>query len=189
MKSTTNWLTSLIVLVVGILLIVWHTRVDILSWIIMAVGTMLIIPSLYSLIAALVRKSSNRREGDHSAPTSTIVASIGALVLGIWMLVAPGFFVGVLAFIFGGLLVLFGIFHILVVSVWSKPYILPWYFYILPVLLIIAGVVILCSDVRTLNDAVVLITGISFVASSVCSIMEYVATRPAKLRLQQDNDA
>ena len=184
MKSTTNVLTSLIVLIVGILMIVWHSRVDILSWIVMAVGIMLIVPGLYSLISALVRRGS--RDNDHSAPTSTIVASIGALVLGVWMVVNLEFFVGVLAFIFGGLLILFGVFHILVVGVWSRPFVLPWYFYKLPVLMIVAGIVILCSNVRTLNDAVVLITGISFVASSVCSIMEYVATRPPRLKEPTD---
>ncbi len=32
MKSGNNWLTIIIVFVVGVLLIVWHARVDILSW-------------------------------------------------------------------------------------------------------------------------------------------------------------
>ena len=165
MKSN-NWLTALIVMLVGILLIVWHQRVDVLNWIVLAVGIMLIVPGLYSCISALVRKS------------------LGAIALGVWMVVSPAFFVGLLAYIFGAILILYGIFHIIVVAVWSRPFILPWWFYLIPVLMIIAGVVILCTDVRTINSAVVLITGIALVASSVNSVLEISATNPARTKNQ-----
>ena len=59
MKSN-NWLTALIVMLVGILLIVWHQRVDVLNWIVIAVGIMLIVPGLYSCISALVRKRDRK---------------------------------------------------------------------------------------------------------------------------------
>lgn len=184
MKSN-NWLTALIVMLVGILLIVWHQRVDVLNWIVIAVGIMLIVPGLYSCISALVRKSErNRGNTDYSAASSTIVASLGAIALGVWMVVFPAFFVGLLAYIFGAILILYGIFHIIVVAVWSRPFILPWWFYLIPVLMIIAGVVILCTDVRTINSAVVLITGIALVASSVNSVLEISATNPARTKNQ-----
>ena len=104
--------------------------------------------------------------------------------LSVWMVVSPAFFVGLLAYIFGAILILYGIFHIIVVAVWSRPFILPWWFYLIPVLMIIAGVVILCTDVRTINSAVVLITGIALVASSVNSVLEISATNPARTKNQ-----
>lgn len=181
MKTGNNWLTILIVFVVGVLLIVWHQRVDILSWIVMAVGLMLIIPSLYSLISALVRKKDEANI-THSASSSTIIASVGALALGIWMVVTPGFFVGLLAYIFGAILILYGIFHIVTIGFWARPFVLPGWMYIIPVLMIGAGVVILCTSVRTIQSTVVLITGIALVASAVNSLCEGVATNPAKVR-------
>lgn len=180
MKTANNWLTAVIVFVVGVLLIVWHGRIDVLEWIVMAVGLMLVIPGAYSFISAIARRSSP--EGCYSAAASTIVASLGALALGIWMLVTPTFFVGLLAYIFGAILVLYGIFHIVVIRFWSAPYVLPWWFYVIPVLMIAAGVVILCSSVRTMNSVVVLITGISLVASAVNSVLENVSTHPARIR-------
>lgn len=178
-----NWITALIVMLVGILLIVWHQRIDVLNWIVIAVGIMLIVPGLYSCISALVRKGEkNREKVDYSAASSTIVASIGAIALGIWMVLSPAFFVGLLAYIFGAILILYGIFHIVVVAVWSRPYILPWWFYLIPVLMIIAGVVILCTSVRTMNSVVVLITGIALVASAVNTILEISATNPARIK-------
>ena len=50
MKTANNWLTTIIVFVVGVLLIVWHGRLDVLQWIVMAVGLMLVIPGAYSFI-------------------------------------------------------------------------------------------------------------------------------------------
>ena len=180
MKTANNWLTTIIVFIVGVLLIVWHGRLDVLQWIVMAVGLMLVIPGAYSFISAIARRS--HVQGEYSAASSTIVASLGALALGIWMLVTPAFFVGLLAYIFGAILFLYGIFHIVVIRFWSSPYVLPWWFYVIPVLMIVAGVVILCSSVRDMDSAVVLIMGISLVASSINSVLEHVSTHPSRTR-------
>lgn len=181
MKSGSNWLTIIIVFVVGILLIVWHGRIDILSWIVIAVGLMLVIPGLYSLISAMVRKKEDGKI-NYSASSASIVASVGALALGVWMIVNPGFFVGLLAYIFAAILILYGIYHIIVIGFWAKPIIMPGWFYIIPVLMIIAGVVLLCTSVRTLNSVVVLITGIALVASAVNSMLETVSMTPTRMK-------
>lgn len=181
MKSGSNWLTIIIVFVVGILLIVWHQRIDILSWIVIAVGLMLVIPGLYSLISAMVRKKEDEKI-NYSASSASIVASVGALALGVWMIVKPAFFVGLLAYIFAAILILYGIYHIIVIGFWAKPIIMPGWFYIIPVLMIIAGVVLLCTSVRTLNSVVVLITGIALVASAVNSMLETVSMTPRRMK-------
>lgn len=178
-----NWLTAIIVMIVGILLIVWHNEANLLDWFVVAVGIMFIIPGLYSLISALVRKGEKEKQKmEHSAASSTIIASVGALALGIWMALSPGFFVGLLAYIFGGILILYGIFHIIFVGFWSRPYVLPFWFYVIPVLMIVAGLVIICTNVRTMNSVVSLITGIALVASSVSTILEISAVNPAGKR-------
>lgn len=192
MKSN-NWLTVAVVLVAGILLIMWHGRIDILQWIVIAVGVMLIIPSIYSFIAALTRKRGVKEEAAKAAEDSTgeahaerahtglaagnssLWASVGCMALGIWMVANPTFFVGLLAYVFGAILVLYGIYHIVFMSVWSRPVPMPWWFYIIPVLMIVAGVVVIFTDVRTWNSVIVLITGIALVASSVNAIFEAVA--------------
>lgn len=181
MKSGNNWLTILIVFVVGVLLIVWHQRVDVLSWIVIAVGLMLVIPGLYSLISAMVRKKEDGKIS-YSASSSTIVACVGALALGIWMIVNPAFFVGLLAYIFAAILILYGIYHIVLIGFWSRPLVMPVWFYVIPVLMIAAGVVILCTDVRTIQSVVVLMTGIALVASAVNSLLETVSMSPARIK-------
>lgn len=192
MKSSGNsWLTTIIVFVVGVLLIVWHSRIDILNWLVILVGAMLVIPAIYSFIAALMRK---RKAGEDEkgvgpgAPNSTIWTSVAAAALGLWMIFSPDFFVGLIAYIFGAILVLYGIYHIVTISVWSRPYILPFWFYIIPILMILAGIVLLCTSVRTMNSVVVLITGIALVASSLNTVLETVAVNPTR-RQESDRES
>ncbi|MBD5346648.1 MAG: hypothetical protein HDR92_05910 [Bacteroides sp.] len=180
-NSGSNWLTILVVFVAGILLIAWHSRIDILQWVVTLVGITLIVPALYTFIIALGRK--RRGEGDETARTartSTLWTSVAATALGVWMVVNPTFFVGLLAYIFGAILVLYGIYHIIAMSYWLKPFVFPFWFYIIPVLMICSGVVILASSVRTMNDVVVLITGIALVASAVNSVLEYTAASASR---------
>lgn len=179
-NSGSSWLTTVVVFVVGVLLIAWHARLHILNWIVMLVGAMLIVPAIYAFVIALIRKRNATPASGRQANDSTLWVSVASIALGLWMVINPGFFVALVGYIFGGILVLYGIYHIVTVSVWSRPYVLPFWFYIIPVLMIIAGVVLLFTSVRTMNAIVVLITGIAFVASSFNSILELVATHPSR---------
>lgn len=175
-----HWLTILVVFIAGILLIAWHSRIDILQWVVILVGLTLVIPALYSFIIALGRK--RRGEGEttaRTARTSTLWSSIAAIALGLWMVINPSFFAGLLAYIFGAVLVLYGIYHIVLMAYWLKPMVFPFWFYIVPVLMIGAGIVLLTTTVRDMNSAVVLITGIALVASAVNSMLEYSASYSA----------
>lgn len=186
MKSTSsNWLTILITAIVGVLLIIWHTKLDILSWVMIAVGVMFLIPSVYSLIASLSSRKKLKAAGQQPSAMgsgSSILAAIAGCGLGIWMIVDPGFFVGLTAYLFAIILIAYGVFQILLVGYWSRPYKLPVLFYIVPVLLIAGGVVILCTTVRTMNSVAVLITGILLVASAINWALELSATHPAQTR-------
>lgn len=179
MKNGFNWLTVLVMFVVGILLIIWHDRLDVLNWIIMAVGLALTVPGIYDLFLSL-RKHDTGRKGQvrNQLSGSTTIVSIGAIALGIWMLVSPGFFVGVMAYAFGAILIFLGIYHIAIIAYLSRPLVLPGFLYIIPVLLIVAGLIILFSSVRTIQSVVVIIMGISLVASAVNSLFEYTSAKP-----------
>ena len=81
MRSSTSWLTLFLTALVGILMIVWHARLDILSWIVIAVGLMFIIPGIYNLISGFVEK---RDCGDGTqcrrATGSSVVPSKGCTI-------------------------------------------------------------------------------------------------------------
>lgn len=180
MKRTgSSWLTIIITAVVGILLIVWHTRIDILSWVMIAVGVMFLIPSVYSLINTLTTRVPS---GAGMNRTSAIITGIGGVVLGLWMIINPGFFVGLTAYLFAVLLIAYGVFQIVLVGYMSRPFRMPGILYIVPVLMIAGGVVILCTTVRTMNSVVVLIAGILLIASAVNWAIELSMLHPARMR-------
>ena len=116
-NSGSKRLTILVVFIAGVLLIAWHSRIDILQWVVILVGITLIVPALYSFIIALGRKRRGEgKETGRTARTSTLWAAVAAIALGVWMVVDPSFFAGLLAYIFGAILVLYGIYHIVMMS-------------------------------------------------------------------------
>ena len=51
-----------------------------------------------------------------------------------------------------------------------------------------AGLLMIFTSLRTLNNAVVLITGIAFVCSSFNSLIEWIATHPSKKKEITDGE-
>ncbi len=173
MSGKTDLFTSIIVAGVGIVMICLYQRIELLSWIVMLIGAMFAIPGIFSIIMGM-------RSKDKGGSGTMTLTGMGATALGAFMILMPQSFTGILVFLFAGLLIIGGIYHIVFVAYLSRPFVLPGYYYIIPVLMILAGIVLLTTSVRTLNHVVVLITGISFVAWSISTLMEWIATHPSK---------
>lgn len=171
LTRNSNLFQAIIVGLVGILLIFLHGRIDLLNWVSIAVGLMFVLPSLYVLCTRLGSKQK--------LPGGIAFVSVGGIILGLLMCIFPSAFAGFFVYVFAALLTIFGIYHIVDLSSWSKHVKFPFYFYIIPILMVAAGIIILCTSLRDINSTVVLITGIALVASSVNSIMEYIGTRNA----------
>lgn len=162
-------MTAILVGIVGILLIAFKDRGDLLSWIAVMLGVMIIVPSAYTILSALFSKSKE------PYPTSSIISAVGALILGICMCAIPSVFVGIFIYVFAGLLIIGGIYHLVFLGYVARAVKLSVWFYIIPIVLIITGIVILCTSVDANASVIVLITGIGFLLFSVNAISEYVA--------------
>ena len=168
-KSTT--LTAVIFFIAGILLIIFNEHVNLLAWVSIIVGVTFIIPSAYSLYVSLTAN------GDNTTKKQLSIISIGGLVLGMCMCIFPNVFAGIFVYLFAALLIIGGIYHILIISYMNRPLVLPAYLYIIPALMIVAGVIILFTSLREINSAVVIITGIALVLSAVNTLLEYRSRR------------
>ncbi len=194
MNKFQTWLTIAVAAAVGVLFVIWHSRIDLLSWIVVAMGVLLIIPGAYNMITSMAGHRQARRiaAGESVAVTkrgagrnadiSSMLASVCTIGLGVWMLVNPDFFVGMLAYLFAVLLIAYGLYQIYSLAYLSRPYVMPWFFYIVPVVLVAAGVVILCTSVRTMNSVVVLVTGIMLIVSAVNRALQCMSQYPLKTR-------
>ena len=122
-----------------------------------------------------------------SVASAITVVSIVGVILGLLMCIFPIAFSGLFVYVFAALLAAFGIYQIVDLASWNKLVRLPLYFYIVPIVMIAAGIVILCTNIRDINTVVVLITGISLIAFSVNSIYEYLSTRSASQKVEERN--
>lgn len=91
---------------------------------------------------------------------------------------------GLIVYVFGALLLVYGVYELVWAAWMARPFRMPVYFYLVPILMIIGGIVILCTTIRTMNQVMMLLTGILLLASAINSTLEYVAMHPAKRRDQ-----
>lgn len=166
-----NLVTAVIVGLVGILLIAFHSRIDLLNWVSVAVGLMFVLPSLYVLCSSI--------GGKQHLPVGIAFVSAGGLILGLLMCIFPDAFAGFFVYLFAAMLVIFGIYQIVDLASWSRIAPIPAFYYVIPVLLVATGIVMLCTSLRNINTAVVLVTGIALIAGSANSLLEYFSTRRA----------
>ena len=98
-----------------------------------------------SLCAIFAYFASRSRAEDGSGRAFPIVA-LGSALLGLWLIVMPAFFVGILMYVLGALLVLGGIGQLMnFISVRKLTGSVPAIFYVIPVLLLLAGILILVN--------------------------------------------
>lgn len=163
MKSFSNQsITAIVVGLAGLLLIIFEGRGDLLRWIAVLIGIMFIIPSAFVLVSQLRSNSAFRSD-------SAVVASVGGLLLGICMCVVPGLFVGIFIYLFAFMLILGGVSQIVFIS---RSGGLGGAFYVVPVLLTLAGIVMLFAGIERDASAIVLIMGIGMVLYSINTLIE-----------------
>ena len=176
------WLTVAVTAAIGVFSIIWHNEVNLASWLIRALGVILVIPAAYVLlrtIGAYRNIDDSGRRADKtgkSALISQIIVAIATAVVGLWMLFSPGFFVALISYLFACVLLLYGIYQIVLLYM-CRPVVMPWFFYIVPVLFIIGGLAILFTTVREINSVVTLITGILLVAAAINSVGQFFTYR------------
>lgn len=170
---------ALFLFVAGIVLIIFHNYPDVLKGIAIFIGIMMILPASISVCtAALSRRAEKQAEttpGAHSRYVGTMVLCIFLIALGIAMIVASQLFVSVVVYVFAATLIATGFYQLLMIGIMSRPAALPWYLYIVPVLMITAGVLmVFWAPLRDTTIAFLLVAGIAFICSSVNSLLMHV---------------
>lgn len=170
MSGKNSFWTYLFVLAAGIALICFHTRVNILEWLIIFVGVMFAIPGLIGVISGISRSGKG-----NGANASSMISSIGSLIIGVIMIIWPAPFAGVFVYVLAAILLIAGFCQIWMLAVDFKPYSMPLWLYILPVLIFITGVVMICSPLRDIESAFTLMAGIAMVAAAANDLFIYLA--------------
>ena len=148
-KKTTGitmaMLRGIAALLIGILLVFWSQNA--VTYLIMAVGCLFLIPGLLSLLAYFRQTSP---EGNRSFGWSQVLG-IGSILFGLCLIVSPVFFEKSLMYALGIILSYAGLSEIIqltVVRQWTR---VPAGFYVTPVLVMLVGIFILFNPIESAN--------------------------------------
>ena len=171
MKSKNVVWSNLLMILAGVLLIVFHRR-DILSVLIVAMGIAFIVPRVTNIVMLLRERHKEWKFKDRALMTQGVVVSLGGIGLGVLMMLNPEMLIGVVVYLFAVMLIVAGLYDVIMLVVGHDNVKPLWWLFLLPTLMVIAGIVILATDVKAIESMVVLVTGISLIAYAVNRFME-----------------
>ena len=145
---------------IGVLLMVWPEAAII--YLVIAIGAMFFLPSLFSLVGYFMK---GRQMGMYFP-----IISLGSLLFGLWLMVSPAFFVGILMYVLGTVLVFAGISQIASLLNARSYAVVSFGFYVMPVLILLAGIVVLANPFAAASIPFIILG----VSSAVYGITELI---------------
>lgn len=139
--------------------------------VIMLIGATLALPALLAIIGYFTYKSRNT-----PLPGYVLIESIGALIIGVWMLLQPTFFNAVVLIALGIILLLAGISEIVALIRSGSVVPIPAGMYVVPVLITAAGVLLIFKPFGTVN-LIMTIFGVSMVFYGISDMIRYYKYR------------
>lgn len=145
---------------IGVLLMVWPEAA--IVYLVIAIGAMFFLPSLFSLAGYFLK---GRQLGMYFP-----VISLGSLLFGLWLMVSPAFFVGILMYVLGVVLVFAGISQI-VSLLGARGYAeVSFGYYVMPVLILLAGLVVLANPFAAASIPFIIL-GVSSTAYGITELI------------------
>ena len=129
-------LRCIFAIVLGLVLVLWPEAA--VTYLVITIGLCFIIPGLFSLLNYFTRE---KVEGEPS-PMFPIDGA-GSILFGAWLVIMPQFFVSILMYVLGALLVLAGAQQLISLVSARKWSTVSYVFYIIPSLILITGIMIL----------------------------------------------
>ena len=145
---------------IGILLMVWPETAII--YLVIAIGAMFFLPSLFTIIGYFMK---GRQLGMYFP-----IVSLGSLLFGLWLMVSPAFFVGILMYVLGAVLVFAGVSQIAGLLGIRSHATVPFGYYVMPVLILLAGLVVLVNPFAAATVPFIIL-GISSTAYGISELI------------------
>lgn len=180
MKSLSNsFLRVICALVIGLVLVANPSSAG--DFFVRVIGIALLVPSFVSIVGHFVRETEARPRFP--------IEGVGCALFGLWLILAPGTFQEILAYILGAILVIAGIHQLF--SLWTarKWVKVPGGFYILPFLIFLAGLFALfnTSDTKNLFYIVVGVSCLLYAVSELVNWFKFTRLRPKKTATRQSD--
>lgn len=167
MKHFSNVIIYLGALIAGIILLSLKGTAGLLSGIVVAVGILILIPSIVMIFKALF--PAKGADGTRPAPAwYVILVALVAAALGIWMIANPSFFLNITVYTLGAVLILVGLSGIVSVMQASREFhIRLMWWYLMPSLTIAGGLVLIFMGTSIIGTVADLTAGILLICFAV----------------------
>lgn len=181
MKGVSNsFLRTICALIIGLLLVMFPVQAG--DYFVITIGVVFMIPSLLSLIGYFATKAEER--------SRLPLEGIGSLLFGLWLVIMPAFFANLLPFVLGFILVLGGVQQIASLSAARRWAPVHGGFYVVPVLILIAGLIALFNPtgVRATAFIIIGITSIVYAVSELINWFTFMRRKPKVPTVMEDKD-
>lgn len=158
---------------VGVLLVAWPETA--ILYLVIAIGALFLVPGLVSVVGYLMK---GRQMG---MPFPLV--SIGSLLFGLWLMVMPGFFVGILMYVLGALLVFAGISQMVTLMNARSRTIVSFVYFVVPVLILLAGIVVLLNPFAAATVPFIIL-GVSCIVYGISDIINIIRFRKKDTRVE-----
>lgn len=158
-------------LIIGLVMVIWPGSVA--NYLVITIGVLFIIPGLITMIGYFSAKN------DTAKPRFPI-EGLGSFLFGLWLVVFPGSVVALLMYFLGFILLLGGIHQLYSLIIARKWTTVPLVFFITPILILIASLIILASPHESQQTAFIIIgiTAIVYAASELISYFRFLNRKP-----------
>lgn len=162
-----NLRSAILALIIGLVL-VFYTGIA-LHTVVLVVGIVFIATGVFNLIGEFSRRDA---DGRRIVSTLGVMSAAGAALLGVLMVCTPQSMINLMVYAFAAAFILLGLYLIFTMAVGFRPVSFPFWFYILPSLLVINGVAICIIGAQTIGETIIMIAGISLIVYSIASFIE-----------------
>lgn len=166
---------ALAALIIGVLLVMYPNEIG--NYFIIIIGIVFLVPSIISLISHFF---VNNKEGiSRRFP----IEAIGSLLFGLWLMITPGFFADLLTYLLGFILIMGGVQQIaslLAARKWSE---VPGGFFVMPVLILLAGLFALFNPggIRSTAFIIIGVAAIVYAMTDLLNWFRFMRHRPKEV--------
>lgn len=163
---------ALAALVIGVLLVIYPNEIG--NYFIIIIGIFFLIPSLISLVSfALLKKNEEKHR-------RFPIESIGSMLFGLWLIITPGFFADLLTYLLGFILIMGGIQQIASLLNAKKWGAVPGGFFVMPILILLAGLIALFNPggVRSTAFIIIGVAAIAYALTDLINWFRFMRHRP-----------
>lgn len=172
MSNKGNALISILILALGGVFIWLYDHDTLPKSIVLLCGLAFVVPAVISLLTMFISRRSDKASA--GLRLIQMVCGVGGLGLGLSIILLPDVFRPLLVYPFAALMIVGGAFQVFQISHKYRPVDYPAWMYIAPILILAAGVVVLCTPslhAIEYEKWIVLITGIAGVLYGISGLL------------------